>query len=62
MTCFRMANGETLHRYCKRAGLSYHMMMKRCDRYGWDPQKAVDTAPMTRRGDLRVGKLLLTKY
>lgn len=62
MTCYRLANGETLRRYCQRRGISYHMMYKRCDRFGWDAQKAVDTGPVKDRETLYVGKYLLTDY
>ena len=41
MTCFRMADGQTLRQWCLKNGYHYHMLYKRLDE-GMDFGKAID--------------------
>ena len=41
MTCFRMADGQTLRQWCLKNGYHYHMLYRRLDD-GMDFSKAID--------------------
>lgn len=43
MTCFRMKNGESIRKYCKRKGIGYHCVVYRIE-LGYTTEQAIKSA------------------